>query len=112
MVRLLFVGIWVALVCPSNAATMPVWTADVTPKTDVKCDPFQDVLDAHALSYRDTPGPPPMPLLQMSVQLPLLMGLGWWITLILPRQRSLRKRNSSRRLRGSGQIPDTLDHRT
>jgi hypothetical protein len=111
MLRLFLVSIWVTFAPPASAATVPFWTADLAPRAEVSCDPFQDVLDAHELSYRDTPGTQPLPLLQMSVQLPLLIGLGWWIALILPRQRSQSGLCSSGRLRSSRQIPDSLDHR-
>ncbi len=77
---------------PAHTATVHAWTGDQIDALHTAHDPFQDALDAYAHSYRDSLGATPLPVLRMSVQLPLVMILGWWVAMLLPHQRHLRVR--------------------
>lgn len=87
MLRVFCICLATVFATPIGAATLPFFIAETPARAKLENDPFQDVLNAHHLSYRAVPGPAPFPAAQIVLQLPLLMAAGLWITLALPCQR-------------------------
>ncbi|MEO9823958.1 MAG: hypothetical protein ABJF50_06010 [Paracoccaceae bacterium] len=82
--RILIFCLLMAIPCLASASTVDPFETKLSEKDDAHVHPFEDAINAYELSYRDVPGTPPLPVLRMSVQLPLVMGLGWWLALVLP----------------------------